>query len=269
MENNELQILEVSALEAQTRAEIDMQVATAKKYPRDLKRTINNVLALATVDQQTAIGCFYSLKRGENKIEGPSVRLAEIVASSWGNLRSGARTIADDGKTLTSQGFCHDLETNTAIQIEVKAKITNKEGKRYNDDMVVMTGNAANAKALRNAVFRVIPMAVFNSIMTEIKNKAIGSDTGEALETRFKKALIYFEKLGVSNERVLNTIGKKTLADIEEEDLILLTGLKTSLADKEITLEEAFPDSAKETNSAKAQTATNNVAEKIKSTPKA
>lgn len=261
--SDEIKIIEVTALEAQTKAEIDMQVATAKRWPREIKRTIKNVQDLATVDQKTAAGCFYSMKRGDNKIEGPSVRLAEIVASSWGNIRSGARMISDDGTTITCQGFCMDLETNSAIQVEVKSRVTTKEGKRYSEDMIVMAANAANAKALRNAIFRVIPMAVFNTIMSEIKQVAIGANTGESIEKRVEKAVSYFEKLGVTRERILSVVEKKKITDMDEEDLVMLTGLKTSIADKEITLDEAFPVTNKETSQERSDKAAKGVADKL------
>jgi hypothetical protein len=257
--SEEIQIIEVSALEAITKAEIDMQVATAKKYPRDLKKSISDVLALATVDQQTAAGCFYAKPQGEKTIEGPSVRLAEIVASSWGNIRSGSRILSDDGKSIRSQGFCHDLEKNTAIQVEVIKRVTYKDGKRYSDDMIVTASNAANSVALRNAIFRVIPMAVFNSIMSEIKQVAIGSNTGESIEKRASNAVGYFEKLGVSKERIFAVVGKKSIKEFDDDSLVLLTGLKTSLADKEITLEEAFPETKNENSQARSTKITNNI----------
>jgi hypothetical protein len=260
---NELKIIEVTALEAQTKAEIDIQIATAKRYPREIKKSIKNVLDLATVDQQTAAGCFYAKPQGGTVIEGPSVRLAEIVASSWGNLRSGSRMISDDGTWITSQGMCHDLETNTAIQIEVKKKVTKKDGVRYSDDMVVTTANAANSVALRNAIFRVIPMAVFSSIMSEIKKVAIGSDTQESVETRAEKAIQYFEKLSVVRERIFAALGKKKISDLDEEDLVKLTGFKTAIKDKEITLEEAFPQTNKESSQNKSSAATKSVVDKL------
>ena len=243
---NELKIVDPSAFEIITRAEIDIQISTAKKYPRDIQRTQNNVLALATSSQATAQACFYSLRRGENKIEGQSIRLAEIVASSWSNIRYGAKVVSDDGKQLTAIGFCHDLESNNAYQGEVKMRVTDKYGKRYSDDMIVMTGNAACSKALRNAIFKVIPMVAFESIMTEIKKKATGANTSLPLATRAENAVKYFVKLGVSEERIFSTVGKNNIAEIDEDDLVLLIGLKTSINEKEITLAEAFPPSSKE-----------------------
>ena len=153
------------ALEALNRSEIDMQIATAKKYPRDIMASINKVVALATVDENTAEECFYSLKRrgsdGDTFITGPSVRLAEIVAASWGNIRVAAQVVGNDGKFITARGTCIDLETNNAVSVEVQRRICDKYGKTYSEDMQVVTGNAAAAIAFRNAIFKVVPMSTF------------------------------------------------------------------------------------------------------------
>ena len=42
------------ALELIQRAEIDMQIATAKKYPRDLAKVKRRMLDFATLDEETA-----------------------------------------------------------------------------------------------------------------------------------------------------------------------------------------------------------------------
>src|SRR5690349_3214367 len=118
-----------------------MQIATAKKYPRDLAKVKKKMLDFATLDEETAESCFYTLKRkdrdsGEGKvIQGPSVRLAEIAVACYGNLRAAARITDNDGRFITAQGLCHDLESNTLISIEAKRRITGKSGKTYGDDM--------------------------------------------------------------------------------------------------------------------------------------
>ena len=41
------QVMQIDALE---RANVDSQVATAKQYPRDIRRSIDNPIAMATMD---------------------------------------------------------------------------------------------------------------------------------------------------------------------------------------------------------------------------
>ena len=142
-----IEVSQADMLAAINKSEIDTQIATAKQYPRNLARVLNNIETLATMDEDTAASCFYILRRQGKVIEGPSVRMAEIIASSWGNLRLQARIVGNDGKVITAQGVCHDLESNYATSVEVKRRITNKYGKTFSDDMQVVTGNAACAIA--------------------------------------------------------------------------------------------------------------------------
>src|SRR5690348_6841125 len=70
------------ALSAVDRASIDMQIATAKQYPRSITAALREATELATLDEETAKTMLYALKRGGKVIPGPSVRLAEILAYS-------------------------------------------------------------------------------------------------------------------------------------------------------------------------------------------
>ena len=73
---------EVQQVDVIERANVDTQVATAKQYPRDIKRAINNSIAMATMDVQTAQSMGYALPRGGKPITGPSVHLAKLVGVS-------------------------------------------------------------------------------------------------------------------------------------------------------------------------------------------
>src|SRR5690606_9442298 len=133
-----IEFIAADTLGTLVKSEIDMQISTAKAFPRSITAFLNRVESLATVSQPVAESCSYSLPRKqfdektgryETKIlTGPSVRFAEIVVSSYGNIRAGSRVISNDGRFVTCQGICHDLETNTCVSVEVKRKITTKTG---------------------------------------------------------------------------------------------------------------------------------------------
>ncbi len=42
-------------------AEIESQIATAKRYPRDIQVFKDKLMAMANIDQETAEGCYYAL----------------------------------------------------------------------------------------------------------------------------------------------------------------------------------------------------------------
>ena len=110
MEAQEIITAEAGTVALLNKSEIDMQVATAHKYPRSVKRFRDETLAMVTLNENVAQECIYSLPRDGKNIEGPSARFAEVVASAWGNSRAGARVVSDVGDFVTAQGVFHDLE---------------------------------------------------------------------------------------------------------------------------------------------------------------
>jgi len=244
MEQEEIQITEVQSVETiyqQDKAMVDVQISTAKAYPRNIKRATENAIAIVTMDKETASTCTYSVPRGGKAITGPSVHLAKILAQVWGNMRVEAKVISVEGKTLTSQAIAFDLENNLAIKVEVKRSIMTKTG-RMNDDMIVVTGNAANSIALRNAVLSVIPKAVVDKIYNEAK-KTITGDISDA--TKFlKRRKQVFDGLkdtyGVSEAEVLSSVGKAAIDHITGDDLVVIIGIGQAIKDGDTTVEEAF-----------------------------
>lgn len=190
----------VPALQEITTSEINTQVATARQYPRDVRKCAADILTMATYDSDVAAACFYRLEKGGSVIEGPSVRLAEIAVSNWGNIRAGSRIVEIGQNFVVAQGICHDLEKNTAVTKEVRRRITKKNGTRYGEDMIQTTCLAAMAIAYRNAVFSVIPAVFVDKAYAEAKKVAVGE--GDALRSRWDKMLVAFSKLSVSEPQI-------------------------------------------------------------------
>lgn len=247
----ELELLQSGALSELNRSEIDIQIATAKQYPRDLKRVLGNIRALATMDEETAEDCFYALKRGYGNdaslIEGLSVRLAEIFASSWGNLRVQTRIIGNDGKTITAQGICHDLETNVAVCTEVKRRITNKQGQTFSEDMQVVTGNAASSIAFRNAIFKVIPKAYTKKVIEEIKQVALGEANNHELKRQ--STIKWFQSLDVTLDEILQYIEADCIESIDAEKLLTLRATATAIKEGTTTIAETFKQKKNDSSS--------------------
>lgn len=228
-----------TAIEAVTRGQVDVQIRTAKAYPRSIQKFMRAATSMAIVNEATAKSCMYALKRGGKIIEGPSVRLAEICASSFGHIRAECRQIADDGRFVTCQGICWDLENNVAISTEVKRRITTKEGNRYSDDMVANTINAGNSIALRNAILRVIPRAFVDQIYEQARKVAVGD--ARTLDVRRQGTLSDLARMGVTEDRILAVVGKQALGDIGLDELAHLIGLFNRVKEEEATVDEAFP----------------------------
>lgn len=253
----EVQIINSSeALEALNRSDIDIQVQTAMRYPKhSTPDQINFALvkaeSFALVDSETAESCFYRLEREDKKtgqksiIEGPSIRLAEIIANSWGNIRIATRIVGNDGKFITAQGACHDLESNVIQVVEVKRSICTSKGFTFSADMQVVTGNAAASIARRNAILAVIPQAIFKNLYAKIKTKAIG-DVQNNLENRRAKMLKTYALAGVNSEMLCKHLGVQAVDDITAEMVVNLASLWNALRDGQTTIEETFKKPAAE-----------------------
>lgn len=216
------QVQSTEMFEAMNRSEIDIQIATARKFPRSIAQALKRIEERACLNQEVAQSCTYSLKRGSSRISGPSVRMAEIVAACWGNLRTQARVVDEGARFVTAQGLCHDLETNNSMVIEAKRRITDKHGRRYNDDMLMMTANAAASIALRNAVFRVVPRAEWDDVYKKILVVAAGK--GQTFEKQRAVAFANFEKLGVTPKQLIAALNRGGAEDITIEDIVEVRG---------------------------------------------
>lgn len=222
------------------RAEVDQQITTARAYPRSITHAVNNITTLATLDDQSAEECIYALPRGGKPIKGPSIRLAEIIASQWGNCRVGARVVHVDRieKYVEAEGVFHDLESNTATTSRVRRRLSDKGGKLLNDDMIVVTGNAACAIAKRNAILGAVPKAVWRKAYSAVEH-VIAGDV-KTLAERRAGAMKAFAAFGVKPEQIFTALGIGGMDDINTDHMITLTGMHSALKSGEESVESMF-----------------------------
>lgn len=246
-----LSVVDNTALATISRVEIDQQVATARQYPRSVDRAVKNIVALATLDEETAEECCYALvRRGkrqgagggeDNKpIEGPSVRLAEIAAQQWGNCRVDARVVEINRKDkyVAAEGVFHDLETNVAIKNTVRRRISTKSGGLFSDDMIIVTGNAACAIAKRNAILAGIPRGIYRPAYARAREIIAG--TAETLTANRTKAIDAFKRFGVMPDQIFEVLEVEGEGDIKPAHIATLRAMFSTLKNGESSVEEMF-----------------------------
>ncbi len=246
---NEPEIVSPVAINEQiTRAEIDMQIATARQYPRQIGQCVDTMISMATLNHEIAQSSYYSIPRGGKTIDGPSVRLAETVAMNWQHIRAASRILEIGTDYLIAEGACHDLQNNNLVSVQVRRRITNRDGQRFNDDMINVTAQAASAIAFRNAVFKVVPRNIWEPVYRAARQMAIGDQS--TLEERRDKAFDYFETLGVEQSRVLALVNRTGIEEITLKDLGVLIGVATGIRNGELTAKDAFPESTSDASNA-------------------
>lgn len=233
------------ALSAITRSEIDMQVATAKKYPRDVIGAVKRMESIACMDEETAASCFYTLPRGGKTIQGESVRLAEIAIACYGNLRAGTRVVSVDADSDTphvvAQAAFHDVENNVMVTIEKRRRITKKRNKpKPDEDDIQLACDACSSIALRGATFRVIPKSLIRRVYLKARAVAVGD--ASTLVNKRSQVIEKLQKMGPTLDRILAVVEVKRIEDVDLERLETLIGLGTAIKDGAITVDIAFPE---------------------------
>ena len=247
MENVQIIDAGIEVFEAQERASINSQVATAKQYPRSLKRVRDNSIAIACMDKETAESCRYAKPVGGKNVTGPSVHLARIICQQYGNIRVQQRIKMIDSKTIVAEAVAFDMETNYAVCVEARRSILDKNGIRYKDSVIETNAMAILAIAERNAILKVIPKAIIDSVYREAFTFANGdlSDTAKLLVARDKAFEFFASEYGATEDEVVSCLGLKTKEAIKAEHIADLRGFMQALKDKEITTEELFNRSEK------------------------
>lgn len=243
-----VEVVDMGAALAVRKQEMEIEVATAKRYPRDLRAFPTKVTQMAMTDAEVAASCFYVLERKKKgkggapdemvRIQGMSVRFAEIVGHCWGNLQFGARVIEVGEKFLVAEAIVRDLENNNRGSQEVRRSISGKYG-RFSDDMIVTTANAACSIALRNALFKVVPPALVKGLWDQVVAFAIGDE--RTVVTRRDKALAKFSEKGITAQQILHRLGLRDLAEIKLKEIQTLLGIWSLLDQGESTVEDEFP----------------------------
>ena len=238
-------VIQMDAIE---KANVDVQVLTAKQFPRNVTRAIQNSIVMATIDPDTAQMMRYALPRGGKPITGPSVHLAKLIVSNWGNVRAEAKVVQITDSQVVSRGTCWDLENNVATAIEVRRNIKSKNGQRFSDDMITVVGNAANSIAFRNAVFSVIPKAVTDKVYKAAQECITGdlSDEAKLLQKRTNCLKFFNDEYGITEEEVIKLCGKQTVNQIKADEIALMLGIYQSLKDGDTTVEEVMEPIRKE-----------------------
>jgi hypothetical protein len=237
-------VVQPNALEQMERASIDIQIATAKKYPRSLDVFYKRATAMVTLDEETAKSCIYRRPVGKEGgrmkyVDGESIRLAEIVAASYGNIRAGGIVTEMEERYVKAVGMAHDLESNYAVRAEVVESTVTKHGVPFSERMRVVVAKAAQSKAIRDAIFRIVPKSVCKPLADKAKEVAKGDI--KTFEARRKGVLEWIKSIKIKPERVWAAIGINGPDDIGMDDLVLLAGLKTAIEDKDVTVAESFP----------------------------
>jgi hypothetical protein len=242
IEHVETAPVESNALAIMEESEIMMQIKTARTYPRSLAQFKKEASEMIMMDEGTAKSCIYSRPVGDGKVaEGKSIRMAEIVASCYGNIR--AKTIITEMKPryVKAVGFVMDLEKNIGFSAECVESTVKRDGSPMSERMRVVIAKAAAAKAFRDAIFKIVPVGICKPLEDLAKKVIMGDGNVQTMDKRKAELQAWLKSIEVSNERMFAVLNVKGYADMGIDHLLQMAGMRTAIENSDITIDEAFP----------------------------
>lgn len=213
-------------------AEVQAKMAIAKKFPRDELAATDKILRACT-RKTLAESAMYSYNRGGAEVTGPSIRLAETIAQTWGNFECGIRELSQTNGSSTVEAFAWDIENNTRqskiFQVPHIRYSRNKGNTPLTDPRDVYEKIANDgARRLRACILAAIPGDVVEAAVSqcELTLKANADTSPDAI----KKLVEAFNGFSVSEEMLQKRIGNR-LEAIRPAQVLQLRKIYMSLKD--------------------------------------
>lgn len=222
--------------------EVQVAMLAAKKFPRDQVVAYNNILR-ACQRKKLAESSMYEYPRGNEKIVGPSIRLAEAIAQNWGNIDFGFMVLEQRNGASQVMAYAWDLETNarqTKLFSVSHIRHTKKGDYPLTDprDVYEMVANYA-ARRVRACILGIIPGDVVEAAVEQCTN-TLKNGYKEPLVDRVRKMARAFEnEFSVTLPMLEKYIGCKCDA-FSENDFVRLKRVYVSLRDNMAKREDYF-----------------------------
>ena len=199
-------------LEMRIFEEIKASIFLAKQFPRDEEKSEERILKLCERERfkETAL---YSFQRGNEIVEGPTIRFAEALARAWGNIQYSVIELETKDGVSKMLAYAWDVENNTKStrQFDVSMTRYTKAGTRnlYSFQECYEMKASYGARFLRGCILNLIPNDFIEVAIEKVKSNMI-LDAQNDLENKKKEALSFMcSKLQVEKEVLENYLNCK------------------------------------------------------------
>ena len=189
--------------------EVKAAVFLAKQFPRNEVAAEGNIINLCK-RKKFADTALFKFPRGNELVEGVTIRFAEALARAWGNIQYSVIELETDKNVSKMLAYAWDVEKNikTTRQFDVEmiryTQYSSYELNNYRDRYEMKASYAA--RFLRGCILNLIPNDIIEIAIEEVKKTMDSSDIEMTLEEKKMKTLEFM------NLKLM--ISKKELEDI-------------------------------------------------------
>jgi len=225
----------VAVEQSRAMTEVQASMVMAKQFPRHETAAMSAIINECQ-RRRLAESAIYSYPRGGTRIQGPSIRLAEVLAQKWGNIDAGIIELTRARGYSEMMAYAWDLETNTRITRTFQVPHVRYSKQHGNTDLsggdprdiYELTANQGSRR-LRACILAVIPGHVVDKAMEQIDQTLAGA-SDEPLADRALKIVEAFKTYGVDTGMIEERLGHNLQA-LSGSELVDLRKIYNSLRD--------------------------------------
>lgn len=224
------------------KAEIEAQLMMADARPRNELQCINKMMVSCDRPRLAELAS-YEYSKGGTSVMGPSIRLLEMVAAKWGNVKWGFHELSNTNGESTCMCYAIDLESNARVErmIVVKHEIQTRKGvKKLTDEREIYEWVANKCqRRVRTCLENIIPRDVIEDCLDACNNTA--RSNVQITADLLKKTLSAFSEYGVNKSHIEKLIQRNfTLESVTPGNILRLRRIHQSLKDGLTEAREQF-----------------------------
>lgn len=172
---------------------------------------------------------FYGWGVGKDRIEGPSIKCANVLAGLWGNNTVRMEPVQDLGDSWVFTAAFIDLETGATMTRQFRQSKTSKVyGKHDEERKADMRFQIGQSKASRNVILNALPEWLVRRAMDAAKlgvRKRIEAHIAQnGIEHARDLVVKALGKVGVKPEAIAAKMNRSTVSSLTIDDLVTLNG---------------------------------------------
>lgn len=177
-------------------------------------------------------------KKG-NRIEGPSIGLANSLAREWTNCAVTVDFQENDATFVITPRFI-DIEKGFQMERVFRQRKNAVQGNFDPDRKLDMALQIGQSKAIRNVVVNAVPRWLVDRAVEKAKAAVVKGLDPNKLQEYADQVIAYFTSKGAKLEQIIAKAGKAK-AEWSMSDIASFKGDKKALENGEVSISELFP----------------------------
>ena len=212
-------------------ATVYSQMAMAQARPRNIAEVQDRLMNICARESLAAVST-YAYAKGGTDVSGPSIRLAEAIATAYGNFKYGFEVTERTDGNSKIRAYAFDMETNTQAERIYDVphwRDTKSGGYQITESREIYELEAnMSARRMRACILEIIPKDIVDFALEEC-NKTLATKlnlTPERIDAMVKS----FQEFGVTKSMIEAFIQRK-VETIHKSQFIRLRNIYGSLRD--------------------------------------